>query len=266
MFYCNYRLLLRAAVLVFIALLFHGFHDQAAAQRTIVDQPDDSSSPQIHVMYVLPSDGTDEQLDTNGTITTSVGAFKKWFAEQSGGRRLRLDTFQGALDITFFRLSRSDAVISGTGPFVRNHIENELVAAGFDRPNKIYAVYYGGGSTFACGDGAWPPMLPGNVAALYLKGTPPEAIPCADNPFASDEDTPGYLEFAMLHEILHTMGFVAICAPNHTLGGHVSDSPSDLMYAGPETWRPSILDINQDDYFDHSNSGCPDLSNSAFLP
>lgn len=181
------RLLPRTFVLSFFALFCCGLHDQAAAQRMTVDQPDDSFSPQIHVMYILPNDGTDEQLDTNGTIKTSVRAFQNWITGQLGGRQLRLDTFQGDLDMTFVRLTQSDAELSSTGPFVRDQIEQELKAAGFDRSDKIYAVYYGGGSTFACGGGAWPPTLPGNVAALYLKGTPPGAIPCAANSFAPDK-------------------------------------------------------------------------------
>lgn len=259
------RLLPRTFVLSFFALFCCGLHDQAAAQRMTVDQPDDSFSPQIHVMYILPNDGTDEQLDTNGTIKTSVRAFQNWITGQLGGRQLRLDTFQGDLDMTFVRLTQSDAELSSTGPFVRDQIEQELKAAGFDRSDKIYAVYYGGGSTFACGGGAWPPTLPGNVAALYLKGTPPGAIPCAANSFAPDENTPGYWDFSMLHEILHTMGVVATCAPNHTLAGHVSDDPRDVMYAGSQPWDPSILDINRNDYFDHGNSGCLDLSDSPFL-
>ncbi len=37
------------------------------------------------------------------------------------------------------------------------------------------------------------------------------------------------------------------------------------MYAGNEPWRPSILDINNDDYFAHGRSGCLDLEDSSFL-
>lgn len=233
--------------------------------RALIDQPDDIAGPQIHVMYVLPSDGADAQLDLDGAIAVSVAAFQKWLAGQTGGRRLRLDTYQGALDITFHRLTRTDADIRAFGAFVRDQVEAELHAAGFNQPNKLYAVYYGGSSTFACGGGAWPPDLPGNVAALYLFGTPPNAAPCATNPFASSEDRPGYKEFAMLHELLHTMGFVATCAPHETLRGHVSNDPRDLMYAGPLPWQPSILDVGHDDYFNVPNSNCLDLAKSAFL-
>src|SRR6185436_12408104 len=36
--------------------------------RQNADQPDDFSGYQVHVMYVLPSDGVDRNLDTNGTL------------------------------------------------------------------------------------------------------------------------------------------------------------------------------------------------------
>jgi hypothetical protein len=237
----------------------------APLERTTTERADDSPGSQIHVMYVLPSDGIDEKLDTNGVLATSVTAFQSWLGSQTEGRHLRLDTYQGNLDITFVRLSRTDAQIRSYNAFVRDQIEQELRAAGFDRPNKVYAVYYGGSSNYACGGGAWPPTLTGNVAALYLRGAPPGAAPCATNRFASSQEMPGYWEFARIHEILHTLGFVAQCASHHTLSGHVSDDPRDLMYAGPLPWQPSILDIGHDDYFQYNRPGCLDLAKSPFL-
>lgn len=70
------------------------------------------------------------------------------------------------------------------------------------------------------------------------------------SPFAaSPTAASGYLDFSALHEILHAHGIVSDGAPHFTLNGHVSDSPSDLMYAGTEPWSPSILDFNKDDYY-----------------
>src|SRR5262249_13402169 len=109
--------------LLFVVLMAAGGMMLSAApvtQRASVDRPDDVSGNQIHVMYVLPSDGVDQQLDINGTIATSVAAFQKWLAGQTRGQRLRLDTYQRTLNITFFRLSRSDAQISSFGAFVRD--------------------------------------------------------------------------------------------------------------------------------------------------
>ena len=52
------------------------------------------------------------------------------------------------------------------------------------------------------------------------------------------------------------------CAPHHTRFGHTSDSPTDLMYAGDEPWRPTTLDVGRDDYFDAPVAGCADLAES----
>ena len=218
--------------------------------RVEIDRKDEASGNQVHVMYVLPADGVDRLLDLDGTLQNTVGSFQNWLAGQTNGRNLRMDTFEGELDITFVRLTRTDAVMANYGRFVRDTIEKDLAQIDFNSPNKIYAVYYDGSHNFTCGGGAWPPDLPGLVGALYLQGTPPGATPCNSNPFASSPTTPpGYLEFAMLHEIMHVMGFIDMNAPNHTLRGHVSDSPTDLMYAGSLPWAPSVLDFGGDDYF-----------------
>jgi len=236
--------------------------------RATSDRLDDVSGTQIHVMYVLPSDGTDRALDLSGTLQNTVGAFQTWLAGQTSGRRLRLDTYNGSLDISFFRLSRSDAVMQSYGAFVRDTIEKELTQAGFASLNKVYATYYDGGSTFSCGAGPWPPALPGRVAALYLQGTPPSAPACNTNVFASSPTAPaGYFEFSMLHEILHALGFVAANAPHQWQNGHVPE-PTDLMYRGDGPWQLSllVLDVGNDDYYGPNvPTGVLNLSQSSFL-
>lgn len=233
--------------------------------RLLSDQRDDTCDPQIHPLYVLPSDGVDEGIDIDGTITTSLEAIQHWFRAETGGLELRMDECDKEIDITFFRLARTDAEIAAAGTSVRDTLETELRAAGFDKTNKLYAVYYGGSSTFACGGGAWPPTLPGTMAALYLKGQVANAPPCASHAFAATPMDPAYWEFALLHELVHTLGLVAQCAPNHTLSGHASDSPTDLMYAGTAPWQPGVLDVGTADYFRHQIDGCGDLASSAFL-
>lgn len=238
--------------------------------RSTVDRPDDSRKSQIHVMYVLPSDGVDRALDTDGTLKNTVTSFQTWLYGKTGGKAMRIDAFNGSLDITYFQLSRTDADIESYGPFVRDQIESEIQAAGFNAANKIYAVYYDGTSDTACGGGAWPPTLPGTVAALYLNGLPTGPVPCSANQFATSGGVPTYLEFAMLHEIMHTLGFVPTCAPHQWRSGHVSDNPDDLMWAGdgnwvPDGWANVVLDSGNDDYYKARIKGCLDLARSSFL-
>jgi hypothetical protein len=238
--------------------------------RSTADRPDDSKKSQIHIMYVLPSDGVDRALDTDGSLKNTVTSFQTWLYEQARGKAMRVDTFDGSLDITYFRLGRTDAEMASYGPYVRDQIELEIRAAGFSSPNKIYAVYYDGSSDSACGGGAWPPELPGTVAALYLDGLPTGPVPCSTNQFASSGGAPTYLEFAMLHEIMHTIGFVPTCAPHQWREGHVSDDPNDLMWGGegnwvPDGWASVVLDSGNDDYYNTRNKGCLDLARSSFL-
>ena len=232
-----------------------------------VDQTDDAQGNQVHVLYVVPSDGTDRFGTLANGIATSVASWEQWFSGQTSGSQLRLDTAQGILDMTFIRLHRTDAQMESYGIFVRDQIEYELLANGFSDQSKIYlAIYDGGGTNIPeCGGGTLPPTLPGSVGALYLNGTPQGAPPCNTNSFTNSVNAPGYLEFSSVHEIVHMLGFVPTCAPHQTLSGHVSDSNTDLMYAGPQPWIPSVLDFNRDDYYKATVSGCLDLGNSSFL-
>ncbi len=234
----------------------------AALPRVTADRPDDRAGAQIHVLYVLPSDGVDDALDTNGTIAASVQNLQNWLKGQTGGNGMRLDTSGGELDVSFVRLSESDAQLAGRGLFLRDAIESGTRMAGFVDPEKVYAAYYGGSNTAACGGGAWPPTLPGSLAALYLKATYAGGFRCYDP--ALSLNGLQLMDLAMLHETMHTLGFVATCAPHHTRSGHVSDSPTDLMYAGDQPWTPQVLDVGRDDYFGANRQGCLDLTQSEY--
>jgi hypothetical protein len=252
--------------------------------RSTVDRADGTTAYKVKFLYVLPSDRVDRALDTNGAICRSVKAQYNWFTSQTtNGAALRYDLSGSTLDIQFVRLSKTDAQLKGTGntgdintgySYVRDRIERELQAMGvINDARKLYAVYYDGTSEWACGGAAWPPVLVGKVVALYLNGLPSSSVPCASNPVGGSSTTPGYIEYAMLHETLHGLGFVADAAPNEHSGGHVYDSARDLMYAPrPGTADPYwdiysgavVLDSGRNQYYGHGGSQL-DLARSAFL-
>ena len=238
----------------------------AALPRSEVDRLDDTRGPQIHFLYVVPADGEDRRLDDNGTLENSVALFQVWLAGQTGGPNLRVDTYQGALDVTFRRLTQTAVEMSTSGLYdVRELLEQQLNQAGFDRPNRIYAVYYDGPSRQACGGGFWPPEYKGNTVAMYLRQG---LYRCDHFAFAPAGGPPSYWEFAMLHDIVHGLGFVPRCAPHfgRDSTGHVSDLVNDLMYTGPDGWQlPPTLDIGRDDYYGHGRTDCPDLARSPYL-
>jgi hypothetical protein len=237
----------------------------SALPRSTMDRPDEQRGPQIHVIYALPSDGVDRRLDETGQLEGSVASFQAWLAGETGGPNLRMDTYQGSLDVGFVRLAQDDATIASRGAFVRDAVQDGIRAAGFDQPERIYAVYYDGSSTYACGGAFWPPALQGSAVVMYLRGRPPGAD-CSLNGFAAAGSPPTYWEYAMLHDLLHGLGLVASCAPNHHLSGHVSDFPDDLMWSGSQPWRfPARLDIGRNDYYGHGRTDCADLARSPYL-
>jgi hypothetical protein len=101
---------------------------------------------------------------------------------------------------------------------------------------------------------------------MYLQSSC--AQPLANSPRAGM----GYWEAATVHDLMHTLGIVAECAPNHDVKrpAHVGGDPTDLMWAGKGNWLPTgyanaVLDVGHDDYYQHPFRGCADLDDSPFL-
>ncbi|HUS28141.1 MAG TPA: hypothetical protein VMZ53_06515, partial [Kofleriaceae bacterium] len=257
------------------------------AGRVTADRPDDSAFDQIRALYVLPSDAVDRQFDTNDKICNSLRGVSAWFHTQSNVY-FRLDTSGDLIDVGFVRLNKTDAQMRGTDTtntsidtgtaFVRERIERELKAMGLIASNKLYAVYYEGSSVYACGGGAYPPLIKARVGAVYLRGMPPGVtVPCGDSfPWGQPSLVPSYIDYAILHELVHSMGIVPTTSPNEHAQGHVFDTASttparDLMYSprtsGDPAWatnNPSglLIDINRDDYF---NAGTVDLATMSLI-
>jgi hypothetical protein len=72
--------------------------------RVGFDRPDDSGQPSVKVLYVVPTWAKDRQRDTNGEIARHIFAQNEWIASQNGGFGVRLDTYNGALDIGYVSL------------------------------------------------------------------------------------------------------------------------------------------------------------------
>lgn len=231
------------------------------------DMPDERAGPQVRFVYVIPSDGEDRLFDSNGKISNAISSIQHWLIGETGGKKLSVDSFQTSFDIGFVKLDKTDNEMRAYGINLRDELERILKSKGFTKEQTIYAVFYDGSNDHACGGGAYPPTLPGTVAAIYLKGTPPNAPTCNSNDLGTSDTIPGYLELAMLHEIIHTLGYVPSCSLHHHQAGHVSAPTNDLMYAGNEAWAvPSLkLDIQNDDYYKHTISSCPDLEDSTYL-
>ena len=245
--------------------------DSPAGARSSRDRPDDITGPQIHVVYATVADGEDQELDRNGSIESSFEIIQEWL-EADIGRTLRLDTYDGELDVTHLQIDEAD--IPSQGEELRRqhyfaHIRSLLPRS----PSKAYAVfldtYEAGNVGGAGGDG---------TALVFLEGRRP----------AAGVQRIGPSERTMLHEIVHALGGVEDCAPNSTnrfealrnecfAQGHVVDDPFDLMGVVVELEEGSvvsfpgnsrdgtILDADRDDYVGHGRPDCFDLLTSPFL-
>jgi hypothetical protein len=256
------------------------------ADRVTTDRPDDTSLDQIRFLYVVPSDGADNALDTNGKICNSVRAVATWFHAQTDSY-IRIDTQGGLIDVGFVRLTKTDVQMRGNDPnnntiesgnaFVRERIERELIAKGLIASNKLYGVYYDGTSTYACGGGAYPPLIKERVGAMYLKAIPIGlSQACGDTlPWGQASLVPNYIDYGIFHELVHSMGIVSMTSPHQHSSGHVYDlgatkPNSDLMYSprpsmadpGWATTTGLVVDINSDDYY---HAGASDLATMSLL-
>lgn len=237
------------------------------ATRAYVDQPDEITGFQVHALYVIPADLPDAQHDLNQNIARSLNAANGWFAQQANGQRIRLDTYQDRPDITFVRLNLTDAQIHDSADPIAT-LTKAINSAGFNAPEKLYAVYYAGRTASSCGWAYMPE--PGTTSAnqhyafMYLSGTDSRDVDCGTLRFTQRINQMSSLEYLTLHELIHGMGFVGKCVPHATPDvGHVTD-PTDLMYGGLLDWNPK-LDPNHDDYYGTGSKTCPDLANSVFL-
>lgn len=255
------RVVLAVAAVGILALSVAGVRaadarSSAALERVFGDRPDEAVGPQIHLVYAVPSDAKDGALDTNGTIGSWMAAFNDWFAAATGGVRLRVDTSAGLPDVSFLKLPETDAALTAQGPLANDMIYTELRAAGFNDPDKTYAVVEQGGNNGACGWGGGGRPL----GVLYLTAVP------AGNSCASIA-----WQFVLGHEIFHVLGAVSPCA-THYSAGHVGDLTGDLMYPYAYPGTP-LLDPGHDDYYgppgdDHLPASCPpsaNVANSLFL-
>lgn len=226
-------------------------------QRSTTDRPDQVSGPQIHFLYIIPQDGQDNSLDLEGSLLNSIGSVQNWLAGQTGGRTLRLDTFEGVFDVTFARLDETNAEIAASGELADDILRARLMATGFDSTEKLYVIYYDGEVTaqFCTRREREQPI---RMLFFFLRQ-------CNDIRFADfPTDEMRRAEATLMHDILHMLGFVGEGAP-HWVNMHVNDDPQDIMdFNHPSP--PYHLDVGRDDYFgENVPDGVLNFAESPFL-
>ena len=221
------------------------------------DQPDDLAGAQVHVVYAVPSDAEDGNLDRYGDIERSLEAMQHWVGAETG-QRLRLDTAGGRLDVTFLRLPFTAAEGEERGAALAEDLEAAIRERFGTATDKAYAVYYAGRSGDLCGSAS----VEGRVAVAFVH---PEG--CSPRAVGAGREAASTYEAVMAHQLFHVLGAVPECASDRLeTSAHVGTSVGDLMYAGPE-WSGHdevVIDAGRDNYFGHGRADCPDIAASEF--
>lgn len=252
--------------------------------RATEDRPDLTEEAQVHLIYFVPADGDDLALDTDGTLDASMTAVNQWFEAETGGRRMRMDTFTDKrgqlLDITFVRGLRTTAGYMADGTF--SAVTSELEARGWnaDPAEKRYLVYYEGPhATFSgvCGTARRDLRgLPAQWSMVFLGAHPL----CGARDFGTPQVGGGKSEAIAVHEMLHNEGQVWHTALHHCAAsaGHICTaqvgSPHPALPVDPEEidvlfpainfpLREKVLDRERDDYYEHPFPH-PDVADSPY--
>lgn len=242
---------------------------KATAGRSTVDRPDTTSGSKIHVIYFVPSDGQDNQLDVNGVLESSVASMNT-FLQADIGRTLRLDTYLDGktqrLDVSFVRGEKTAADYSGSGDAIAA-VTEELEHRGWNASGAVkrYFVYYEGPaeSSNICGT-AYLSIAGGFAqwSVVWLGSTPG----CGARDFGTPETGGGMSEAIALHENFHNEGMVPLTAPHQcwafqfhlcsAAAGAALDSldPESVDLLFPFVTFPlrdKFVDPGRDDYYDH---------------
>ena len=248
--------------------------------RSLADRPDTNSDYKIHVMYILPKEERDKEMDINGKLEKMVFNMDKFFFKATSntkkniakgkdqGHRLKLDlTEEGKLDITFVRLpwNKKDIYkeckkwMGNDCPYLVDFVNDHLARNGYFERKKVYSILFDI-YEFGTGKGYWGH---GNISDpgvgysvpwgyTYYKG-------CAREGKKS-------CERVMLHELIHSFGFTKAC---HQFSK--KDDPAhqtirgDLMYSGPDSGGGNKIDKSNQSYYLHGDPNCFDLADVVYL-
>ena len=239
------------------------------ASAAAKDLPDAVAGPQIHVIYAVPSDGTDRFGLISTGITTDLSAGASWWQTRDPTRVPRFDLAAfpcfpslGALDISDVHLPHTASYYAGSTSLF-NVLDDDLVGAGFSNLHKKYLVYYDSPVPLPseiCGQGHEDNTVggPSGYAEVFLASnltSDPTQNGCGD--IATPANRGGYSAIVAVHELLHTLGALdttTIPGPSNACPGnaaHVCDNELDIMEPqGTTYWiDDTYLDFNNDDYY-----------------
>jgi hypothetical protein len=230
-----------------------------------------SSPNQVHVVYAVPSDGTDRFAALASPIATDIAAIDAWWQRQDPSRAPRFDLFPfancssrfGLLDLGFARLPHPKAYYYGAGGELRLGADLDAFAGSAKVKNL---VFYDGSleEPAVCGSTDFLAANDGGrfgFAFVYLTSACP-----------NDTGKGAFTARVAAHELLHNLGAEPVGGPPNACpdpqnAGHPCDSVTDILFpyvTFGDTLDGSVLDYGRDDYYGHSGWWW-DVQDSAWL-
>ena len=211
------------SVLLIFAMMAPNSISAAATSRFVIDQADDLTGYQIRMFYVVPADGTDRGLDTNGRIATWLDQASA-YTKRKIGLTPAFDTYKNIYDIGFLKSKYSLAELA-SNPLEK--LRSEVTTSQLGALKVAGFIIDGDISPGLCGLA----QRPSDVFFVTL------APGCwKDTPYYNEEIPETFIARVIVHEWFHTLGVKHICQEN------------ELMWAtdnGCTVSEPTIEEIDE---------------------
>ena len=215
------------------------------------DQPDLTTLPTVHAVYVYPSNGKNRFLDFAAMFQADARDTTRLMASHAAG--VRFDERAGAngtayVDITVLKSRHNANVLGSNRQF--SLVRDELVSRGFTNPNKKYVVWLDAASRY-CGQAE----LYQDVQRSSNNANEQRTTAIVYRPYATTDPLSGGFcrGRTLLHELGHNMGALQAVAPSSFDDAHCNDSAEDVMCYTSQTSNDTgspAFDWNTDDYWD----------------
>jgi hypothetical protein len=208
--------------------------------RSLIDRPDDLIGYQVRLIYVVPADVKDRNLDTNGTIRKWIDEVRKISRAQTG-LTPRFDTYQNKFDIGFLNSKYTIAQLIGTSgtrnadDLLRKELpiseQDSLKGIGFIIDGRVSFSDY-------CGYAS----RPGKYFTAWLGESCWE-----DSDWYNNRPYITWMALSILHEWLHNLGVKHTCVKDDLMWGDGCEAI--------EQGDNNSIDANRLNYLRASKSG-----------
>ena len=218
------RVLLSALILFnFLAPSSMAAENNSVASRSSIDRLDDLSGYQIRLIYVVPADVKDRNLDTDGTIAKWLEEVRKVSKVQTG-LTPRFDTYQNRFDVGYLKSKYTIAQLVGTTT-TRNAddlLRNELPTSEQESFKGVGFIIDG---RIAFRDYCGYASRPGKYFTAWLgEGCWENSDGYNNRPYIT------WIATTILHEWLHNLGVKHTCVTNELMYGEGCEAidPGDM--------------------------------------